>query len=376
MRILFVAMSNSVHTARWIAQIADQGWDIHLFPSYDVNTAHHALHNVTVHRARSPYAFLGQQISSTLTPRYRTKQLAKTIADLKPDIIHTLEFQGAGYLTLAAKKYYCDQFPPWIVSAWGSDIYYFGRFPAHLTQIKKLLRQCNYFVSESERDIQLAQQYGFKGAIWPILPAAGGYDMQEMKKLQSHKPTAQRRLIMLKGYHGWAGRAKIGLQALKLSRDWLQGYTIVMYSTQLSSRLAARWFYFITRIPVTIVPSGTSHTQILKLHGQARISIGLSITDGVPNGMLEAMAMGSFPIQSSTSCADEWLEDGVTGLFVPPENVTAIATAIRRALTKDQLVDQAAIRNAQIITKRVDSQKIKPQVISLYQAVKDGYETT
>ena len=38
MRILFVAMADSVHTARWISQIDDQGWDIHLYPSIDCGT--------------------------------------------------------------------------------------------------------------------------------------------------------------------------------------------------------------------------------------------------------------------------------------------------------------------------------------------------
>ena len=31
-RILFVAMPDSVHSARWIRQITGQGWEIHLFP--------------------------------------------------------------------------------------------------------------------------------------------------------------------------------------------------------------------------------------------------------------------------------------------------------------------------------------------------------
>lgn len=33
LRILFVARPYSIHSARWINQIADEGWDLHLFPS-------------------------------------------------------------------------------------------------------------------------------------------------------------------------------------------------------------------------------------------------------------------------------------------------------------------------------------------------------
>jgi len=31
-KILFVAMQNSSHTARWLNLIASEGWDLHLFP--------------------------------------------------------------------------------------------------------------------------------------------------------------------------------------------------------------------------------------------------------------------------------------------------------------------------------------------------------
>ncbi len=56
MRILFVAMPNSVHVARWINQISDRGWDLHLFPSIDLFSSaperiHPDLRNITVYGA-------------------------------------------------------------------------------------------------------------------------------------------------------------------------------------------------------------------------------------------------------------------------------------------------------------------------------------
>ena len=50
MRVLFVAMANSIHTARWVDQLAGQGWDLHLFPSTDSwIEVHPELGNVTLH---------------------------------------------------------------------------------------------------------------------------------------------------------------------------------------------------------------------------------------------------------------------------------------------------------------------------------------
>ena len=48
MRILFIANVWSIHTARWVSQISDQNWDIHLFPSRDLEI-NPLFNNVTIH---------------------------------------------------------------------------------------------------------------------------------------------------------------------------------------------------------------------------------------------------------------------------------------------------------------------------------------
>jgi hypothetical protein len=66
MRILLVAMANSIHTARWVDQLAGQGWDLHLFPSTDSwIEAHPELGNVTLHHTgfRNPAWTLSTFIS-------------------------------------------------------------------------------------------------------------------------------------------------------------------------------------------------------------------------------------------------------------------------------------------------------------------------
>lgn len=40
----------------------------------------------------------------------------------------------------------------------------------------------------------------------------------------------------------------------------------------------------------------------LKIYGMMRISMGLSLCNGIPNFMLETMAMWAFPIESTMSC--------------------------------------------------------------------------
>jgi len=395
MRILFVGMSNSVHTARWINQIADQGWDIHLFPSLDSDIypelRNLAIHDRLVRSANSgknvnqvgslPWPFPGSvNLVNTVLSRLirvelaactvgRAQRLARWIDKLKPDIIHSLEMQHAGYLTLEAKKIYRSKFPPWIMSIWGSDLYLFGRLADHVGKIRDVLSACDYFSADCQRDLNLARTLGFQKEALPCLPMIGGFDLDTLRRLWQPGPISARRLIVLKGYQGWAGRSLVGLRALELCADNLKEYRIAIPLANEDVKLSAELMSSRTGIPVDIIPHCPFNMEILKLHGHARTSIGLSISDGLPASMVEAMVMGSFPIQSCTACADEWIVDGETGFIVPPEDPEPIAAAIRRALTDDDLVDRAAELNAQTARERLDYSIIKPQVVKMYQDI-------
>jgi glycosyltransferase involved in cell wall biosynthesis len=106
---------------------------------------------------------------------------------------------------------------------------------------------------------------------------------------------------------------------------------------------------------------------MLALHAAARLYVGLSISDAISLSLLEAMAMGAFPVQSCTSCGDEWVEHGRTGLLVPPEDVDVVEEALRRALADDALVDGAARENWQTVKQRLDWRVVRDTVIAAYQ---------
>ncbi len=260
MRILFVAMSDSIHTARWISQLRGQGWDLHLFPSVDFGLTHPDLREVTVYhsfyarppgRGRagldptvklrgmpvlSPYpqqaAFAAGTALGLARPGRRADQLRRLVKRLRPDIIHSMEIQAAGYLTLAARKGIEDRFPPWIVTNWGSDIYLFGRLAAHADRIRSVLAACTHYSCECQRDVDLAREYGFKGTVLPVLPNGGGFDLARVAQLRGDVPPSQRRLVLVKGYQGWAGRALVALHAVEMCARELQGYEVGVYVGQ------------------------------------------------------------------------------------------------------------------------------------------------
>ena len=389
MRLLIVAMAESVHTARWINQIADQGWEVHLFPSIEYGVVHSKMKNVIVHHSvygrygndnpnvkfhglplfYGPLVFLAKEVIKRLFPDYRAVQLRRLIKKIKPDIVHSMETSVAGYLVLETKKTFIDKFPPWVHSIWGSDISLFARLKKHEEKIRNVLASCDYFVCDCQRDERLAEEYGFKGKTFPALPITGGFDMERVSRLRQQGATSERRTIMLKGYQGWAGRSLVGLRALERCADLLKGYEVVIYATAPEVEIAAELFTDSTGIPTRIIPAGTSYNEILRGHGKSRLSIGISISDGLSTSFLEAIVMGAFPIQSWTSCADEWIEDGKTGILVPPDDPEIVEQAIRRALTDDDLVNRATEKNYRLAEKRLDQSVLKPQAVNIYNTV-------
>jgi len=391
MKLLIVAMPFSVHTARWIAQINNLGWDIHLFTSirsplhpeikditlwYDIYGGKHHYDDGNIKLRKSIniyskklkcYTDRGTNLISRYVNLY-PYMLAKAIKEIKPDIIHSMVFQGAGYFTLDAKKILKNNFPKWLATVWGSGIYHFQKFPKHNRKIRELLKECDYYSCECHRDVILARKMGYKGKIAGVGPITGGFDIQEISALRQVTKPSKRKTIMVKGYHGWAGRALVSLKVLEQCSDLLKGYKVVIYS---SSSIHKELDKLIKsgKLNIEVVPEGSPHSEILRLHSQSRAHLALSITDGISASLLEALTMGSFPIQSNTACADEWIKDGETGMIVPPEDVGVVANALKKVLKDDDMVDRASEINFETAKKKLDNLLLKEKAINMYKSI-------
>lgn len=382
-----MAMADNIHTARWINQLYGSGHELHLFPSIPNRPLHPLLRGKVIYHPYPRLPFFPpsplSSISNTFSdytnrlllhlksPDSHAKSLIKLIGQIGPIdqiLIHSLEFQSAGYLTLEVKHSMKDNFPKWLATNWGSDIYYFGKIKEHKNKIKQLLNECNYYSCECQRDIDLAHDFGFKGKAFLSTTNTGGYDLQWVNTNQV-KELAKRKTIMLKGYQGWSGRVLTALEALEKVGNLLNGYELAIYSINPPNNEIVSRAHALAKshkMRLTIVPLNTGHDEILKLHGKARISIGLSISDALSTSAVEAMVMGSFPIQSDTACLGLFLENGINGFLVPPENGDAVAHKIKEALTNDSLINKAYEYNQLCVAPKFAYEKIKKETMKMY----------
>lgn len=380
MKILFVGFPYSVHVARWVGLITGIGHEIHLFPSQEFDAVHEDFADLTYWPATTD-AYAPPETAAITVRResgaYRARAagcqhaeyLARVIDEGGFDIVHSLEFQHAGYLTLDAMRHLSGSRPCWIATNYGSDIFLYGDRPEHAGRIRELLATCDYYSAECRRDLALAQDFGFKGRHFTVCPNNGGLDVEELRRYRSATPTSARRVVALKGYQHFAGRALTALLAFEACQNELRGYEIVIFSpfpevTASAAALAAR-----TGLTITCLDEHVPHAEILALHGRARVSVANSISDGISTSLLEAMAMGSFPVQSGTACASEWIVHGETGYITDPASAQDIAQALRLALSDDALVDSAATLNERRVLARADRNVVRKNVRAAYAQV-------
>jgi len=417
-KILFVAMQNSPHAMRWINQLAGSGYVVELFPISPYKP-HEGLKKIKIHQSnlirighylkgychsmvmrismanvgligkflKAPFISITIGIDFILmaVDRFEIKifdfncsyrsiyygknRLNKVIAKTKPDLVHSLEFQNCSYIVLEAKKSFNNAiFPKWAATNWGSDIYYYQKINAHIPILKNLLESIDYYLCECKRDIGLGIQMGYTGPTFPVIPNIGGFDLSSTNVMRSHVLTSDRKVIAIKGYENFTGKAITALKVIQACEDELLDYEVIVYSC---SHETLEFINFLQKNSSLNIKSlnRSSPEKLLELFGKARVYMGLGLSDGISISMIEAMALGAFPIQTNTSCCDEWFESGKGGFSVTLDDFPDIVSKLRIAIKDDLLVNGAADINWNIIQERADTAKNREKVIGLYHQI-------
>jgi len=360
-KVMLVCMVDSIHVARWLGHFTDQEVDFYLFPSGPNRRVHPQISDLVNNSSVSLATFsipnwarhlalplwLADRI---LSDRLRGWMLRRKIRQMNPDYLHALELQHAGYIAERALR---DKriTVPLIATNYGSDIFWFQQYPKHLQRIRELLKRTNFYSAECHRDYLLAAKYGFAGVDLPLAPNAGaisGTDL-ERNKLSS----SSRKIIAVKGYQEWVGRAQVVIQALKLSKDDLKDAEIVFFSCGVSMLLKIKFLKLTSGLNVRgIGKHHLNHDQILDLFSRSRVYVGVSLSDGLSTSSIEAMSMGAFPIQSDTSCASEWFLDGVSGQSFIGFSPAQVGEVLVNWFHNEELLESARILNLEIVSRK------------------------
>ena len=387
--ILVVAMASSVHTLRWLQMVESDRYAVVLVPAtrwpnlpeFESSPAIRSRDDlrslapgqIGIWAASPPGTHAGAALPLPIFCRDRAELVqGATVADavrtLRPLMVHSMEVQHASYACFEASKLIGADFPPWLVSNWGSDLFLYEKLEAHRAVLQELVARADALHCECRRDAAITRGLGYDSdkPIY-VMPASGGEDLQQLP--MPRIPPSERDVILVKGYHGWSGRAMHVLSALLLVAPQLRDFRVRIVLASEPVAAMAREVARVTGLDIQLEAWAEDRQLALRRTSSARISVGIGISDGIGTSFLEAMALGAFPVAATTACACEWIRDGIDGLIVDPHDVDALAQAIARAATDDTLVDTASLRNRREVEQRWDARINRGLALHMYEKI-------
>ncbi len=396
--ILLIADGRSPITIRWIAAIKKLGMRVTLISTYPVteegeaeqtfilpvafasfgrekitadssmNPKRSSLIGKLIQRFRPLALRLRYQLAPGTLPKYG-KILQRIIAEIQPDLVHALRIPYEG--TLAT--YTPSQFPL-LVSVWGNDFTLHAQGSKKMSELtRQVMLRADGLLADTERDIQLAHQYGFsrdKRSL--VVPGAGGIDLTEIEiARKSHlfsmdNPQDNPVIVNPRGIRSYA-QTDIFFQAMPIVLQTFPDARIICVDMQ-GKLEAQNW---VSRLKleksVQLLPT-ISQQELWSLFSQAHISVSLTTHDGTPNTLLEAMACGCFPIAGDIESLREWITPGWNGFLVEIGKPTSLAAAIVSAIQNTQLRSRASQRNVTIIREGAEINAVRQMTKAFYQS--------
>ena len=342
MRICFLADSEAINTRTWVDYFADRlGHEVHVV---SINKAGELSPNVTLHTLGSGDGTHGA--SGKLALLRHAGRVRRVVSRLSPDIV--VGYRVASYGFLGA----LTGFHPLVVAAQGQNIVFPRRSLPKMIFARAAIRSADLLNSWAPHMTRRLVELGASPE--KILTCPRGVDLDLFKA--PGEPIAGCRVISTRTLHRMY-HVDVIVRAIALARSDVRGLS----GTVVGDGNAAGELSAMARelgIEDSIAFEGrVSYERLPGLLAKSTIYASAVPTDGVSASLLEAMAVGCFPIVRDNEANRHWVEDGRNGFLVRDGDPRAYADAITRAMADPELRSSAAAQNRRIVEERGDLAK-------------------
>jgi glycosyltransferase involved in cell wall biosynthesis len=266
---------------------------------------------------------------------------------------------------------------PLLVSVWGDDFTYHASSSPMMKQLtRNTMRKSDALHSDCRRDIRLAFEWGLRIDTMTIVePGNGGIRSDVFFQGSADSKLIDRFslpkdaffIVNPRGIRGVA-RTDTFFEAIPMIRKEIPNAHFLALRMAGSGEAEERVRRLGISDCVTLLPA-LSMEDMPQLFRLSPIMLSLTVHDGLPNVLLEAMSCGSYPICGDLESLREWIDDGRNGSLVPAGDPDIVAGTVIRVAADPDLRRKAALRNKQIILERAEWNGVMGRVEEFYRAM-------
>jgi glycosyltransferase involved in cell wall biosynthesis len=365
MKVLLLSDPNSAHTLKWARSLAANGVEIVIFGLGALtHDSYHGIPNIRVHT-------VGQSVSRNEGAFTKLKYLGalgevrRVIAEFRPDVVHAHYATSYGVLGALCR------FHPFVLSVWGGDVFSFpNRTVLHRWLLKHNLRKADRILSTSNVMAAETRKYTTKD----IEVTPFGVDLSVFRPQAVNGPFAPGDIVvgtvktleakygieyLVRAFHQVRSRHP----ALPLKLLIVGGGSLEQHLRSLVRELGID--------DCTHFTGYVRYDEVPAYHNMLSISVSVSVADSESFGVaiIEAGACEKPVVVSKVGGLPEVVEDGVTGLVVPPRDTDATAAAIERLVLDPALRSMMGRAGRERVRRLYDWDDNVRQMIGIYQSV-------
>lgn len=386
MRLLFVADGRSPTTLSWLDHWSHSGDEIHFISTRPCERPPGISSFFII-----PMAFSGSVVNQKLSikkskitylrgimrilryflepirlPRYQKKFL-QIVESIRPDLVHALRIPFEGMISCVTPKEI-----PLFVSIWGNDITLHAAGSISMGKYtSQVLRRADALLADTYRDIQLGKRWGLRPNVKTlVVPGSGGIRLQELKAIRKSAILTERTqdlysIVNARGQRPGSLRQDIFFRSIPFVIHAIPEANFYCPAL-LGDAESERWVELLDlKKHVCLLPN-LPQKDLWALFSTTKVYVSPSLHDGVPNSLLEAIALGCFPVVGNIESMQEWITNGVNGFLVDATDVRAISNAIIGALNNPAMQKTAAEINMGLVAERADYTRNMHRVGELY----------
>jgi len=313
-KLLILSDAESVHTERWCRYFEDEGFET-------------ALYSLEPCRISPPRHFFGgkRPTSIGVIDYYLARRDYRRILErFRPDIVNAHFVASYGWL--ASHRRRC----PVVVTAWGSDLLVLPeRSIVHRKRVSRALKKADYLTVDNHNLLRAASRFIPEEKIIRIIMGVDKSVFERSTKTE-FPGMGPVRIIAPRGLKKIYDPGTI-IAAAKLLEDKIE-FRVDLPGDEPEAGSFGEQLKRDSASDVIRICPFMLHEEFVSRLKEYDIYVSASLSDSTSVALLEAMAVGLFPVVSDIEGNREWIDDGENGLLFEPGSASSLAAAVEKAI--------------------------------------------